>query len=413
MSKMWGKNTDIRRAVFVTVLIFLNLELVFASCNSTNKELRVSLNPKYGDGNLELSYVFNHSFTNATINIFVEKYQLQSNSFSYYGSYDVKKVILREINTNTGVFQISISELEPWLYRLFANLTIDDLTFCAYDDYMLQKNSVTERVIYVERKPNVTISLLSAPSEVSPGQSFDVIINLTNLGEDASLKVYSYVYDYSQNKTELISMGRNKLNYIYSWNANEKDVFLSSGSSAIIALSNRIIENASEGNYNLRVRVKINETKYDLTTKILVKKSVTISRLDFSNNTIFIDVVNHGNIARNASLVLIDDEIVKEDMLIGGKTTKEFSFQTNRTIVFLLLFQENSLIDIKQLNMSLPVKVQPVLVGVNKSSNELIKNEHDVTLTSFSVLKEQQINLYLAMFFICLLSLIILFRRFK
>jgi hypothetical protein len=419
---MWGKNTNIWRAIYFTTLILSSIGISFASCNSTNNELKIKLIPKYGYGNVILSYSLNKTIESATLNVFVEKYQIEANSFYNYG-YEIKKTIQKEINSSSGEFQISISELEPWLYRFFVNLSLNNDVYCAYSDYMLlQRTLTTEKIVYVEKEPNLTINLISAPKEVSPNQIFEVIVNLTNLGADTNIKIYSYVYKYSNNSTQLISMGKNNLNFSYNWNANEREIFLPSLSSSIVFLENKIIENASEGEYNLRIRAKINESKYDLTTKIFVKKEVSITRFDFSNNTLYISITNHGNIEKNVSLILIDNEILRRDFLINGKTTKEFSFLINNTNAFVLLLVANNLIDIKQLNSSIELQntsENQALFEEKLNSSDLnnYKEKSEVNksiekITGFSFLSEE-ISLYLVIFSISLLMFVVLFRRFK
>ena len=413
---MRRKNTYIWRAIYLTILALSSIGISFALCNSTNNELKIQLTPKSGYGDVILSYSLNRSFESAELNIFIEKYQIEANSFFNYG-YDIKKKIQKEINSSIGEFQISISELEPWLYRFFVNLSLNNVVFCAYSDYMLlQRTSTIEKIVYIEKEPNLTISLLSAPKEVSPNQIFEVIVNLTNLGSDASIKIYSYVYNYSRNNTQLISMGKNNFGFSYNWNSNEKEIFLPSLSSSIVFLENKIIENASEGEYDLRIRARVNESKYDLTTKIFVKKEVSITRFDFFNHTLHIDITNHGNIQKNVSLILIDDEILRRDFFIDGKTTKEFSFFINNTNVFVLLLVANNIIEIKHLSIELQ-KTQYFEEKLNSSDLNNYNQRSEVNkkiekITGFSVLSEE-ISLYSMIFSISLLMFVVLFRRFK
>jgi len=172
----------------------------------------------------------------------------------------------------------------------------------------------------------------------------------------------------------------------------------------------------------LRIRAKINESKYDLTTKIFVKKEVSITKFDFSNDTLYISITNHGNIEKNVSLILIDDEILRRDFLINGKTTKEFSFFINNTNAFVLLLVANNLIDIKQLNSSIELQKtsenQTLFEGkLNSSDLKDYKEKSEVNksiekITGFSFLSEE-ISLYLVIFSISLLMFVVLFRRFK
>lgn len=97
---------------------------------------------------------------------------------------------------------------------------------------------------------------ISYPKEVEIGKWFNVSVTIVS-DEDVNVSVYSYVYK----GLNVVSQG---------WTANKKELSLKAGQVLNISLEDMIKHNTEEGIYNLKVRVKYDDTVLNKTATIKV-----------------------------------------------------------------------------------------------------------------------------------------------
>jgi hypothetical protein len=126
----------------------------------------------------------------------------------------------------------------------------------------------------------------SAPTEMRPGQAFDVVVHLKNNASiSRTFSVYSYVFDGGK----LLSEGQNSSSasqardnmWDKGWEANKRNITILANESASVALVNRIKANTTAAIYKLRVRI---ENVRDMTRQIVVTNA-TLSACPTCNCT--------------------------------------------------------------------------------------------------------------------------------
>jgi hypothetical protein len=116
---------------------------------------------------------------------------------------------------------------------------------------------------------------VNAPAEVEIGKWFNISVIISSDNDISNLSVYSYIY----RDTNVISQG---------WTANRKDINLKAGEPANVTLEDMVKYNTEEGLYNLRVKLRYNDSVINQTFPIKVHSE---SRLFEENYLYFILVV--------------------------------------------------------------------------------------------------------------------------
>jgi hypothetical protein len=130
------------------------------------------------------------------------------------------------------------------------------------DEEEIEIEGITESLCDKENKGTFSYNL-DAPSEIYTGNEFDVEVKITNNDRIShSFDVWSYIY-------------RGSKCYSGDREENKKNVVIESGDIDIIKLSNTVNE-ADQGNYNLKVKIKRDDQKTvkELTGAVVVKSGI-------------------------------------------------------------------------------------------------------------------------------------------
>jgi len=132
---------------------------------------------------------------------------------------------------------------KPGEYKIYARATIVNSTY-TYKDFLFNVGeNGTAAPKEKKRFEAVSIEVISAPEKVKTGEEFFVVANIT-AGRDASLEVYSYVYE---GKTCYSFLG---------WKGNSQKAFLKAGEWRLFNLSDSVKHGAANGTYSLKIRAR-------------------------------------------------------------------------------------------------------------------------------------------------------------
>ncbi len=121
-----------------------------------------------------------------------------------------------------------------------------------------------------ETKKENEIEIISCPGEVVKNEEVEIKVRIENPSVyQRNYTVYSYVYD----GKKPLSLGFDGNNWSNTWDANKQELNLPRKSSANLTLTNRIADDTRPGKYKLRIRIKFNDEKKDITKDIIIKEA--------------------------------------------------------------------------------------------------------------------------------------------
>lgn len=118
----------------------------------------------------------------------------------------------------------------------------------------------------VETK-NKYLEIISWPENIYAGEEIMTGVRFANPhDEDKVFSAYSYLYL----KNTLISMGMRNGEWLNRWDANSQNFSVRPETSLVLEMKNKIRNDVSPGDYNLRVRVWVDGAKHDDTREVKV-----------------------------------------------------------------------------------------------------------------------------------------------
>lgn len=185
--------------------------------------------------------------------------------------------------------------------------------------------------------------ILSYPNSVYIGEEFSISVSLKS-DIVKTVTVYSYVFD----GKKLLSEGFDGTKWKKTWDANKQEITIDPKSPTKITLKNRIKEDATSGDYKLRVRIK---DEKDLTEDISILPKIIEGEVPvlpiatmickLENNTISIYIrSNHVN----GSLYVFDKSGLEiRNLTIKNETNERIAVKEGNNYIFLV--QDNKILD--------------------------------------------------------------------
>jgi hypothetical protein len=213
-----------------------------------------------------------------------------------------------EISDSYGETEIDIGEVYG-IKRLCVNM-LHGGQDCDKDNYVLvqevvektntierivEKEVIIDRVEYVVPEPSFIVEIVKFPQKFEAGKNITTIVNVTNpTNFTQQAKVYSYIFSKSKS-------------YTGAWDSNAINIEVAPFSSISIPLENSISKFA-KGNMTFRIRAKVNNTNYDVSSSIFVHENLftkLYANSEVINGSILRVIINNsGNIPANVTVKL-------------------------------------------------------------------------------------------------------------
>ncbi|NIO21476.1 MAG: hypothetical protein GTN76_12235 [Candidatus Aenigmarchaeota archaeon] len=121
-----------------------------------------------------------------------------------------------------------------------------------------------------EEKETKDFKIISFPEEIEKNKEIEIEVEINNTSiYRKDYTVYSYVYE----GNKILSEGFDGNFWFNTWDANRQNVSIPGNSSITLTLKNRIAIDTKPGKYDLRVRIRFDDEKRDLTKNIIIKES--------------------------------------------------------------------------------------------------------------------------------------------
>jgi len=229
-----------------------------------------------------------------------------------------------------GTAEIIIPGLEFGLYRMCSKAYNHThyATDCDSEKYIMIKNENSCGVVIVRDEPDLKVSIIDYPKNVSRNSAFEVTANLTNpQASEKNVTAYSYVYRYN-GTTELVSQ---------QWTKNSRQITVPAFSTVNFALENTILKDV-EGDFILKVRVKFDEKERDAEMPVRIEKTrnsdlkVIAYSSDFSENIshVNLEIANYGEAPGKLNIILLNgNETYEKTAELKPKTQEMHYFEVN------------------------------------------------------------------------------------
>lgn len=265
----------------LSLLILLFVISVSYSLWCETGEVNLTLDPNQGDLNTNFNLEYKINVTNMSdeyrnftsnvtkLTIFLVPFNSTGESEYDFPLSDRQFLAQRNVSLNeTGMISTDLKKWTPWTYKVYAYLACD--AFCNFTYYccpcdfkeslILQPiPEITTMTLREKLEPEIIVNILEYPSQVYKDQDFEIKVNVTNIKIDDKMNIYSYVYE----GMDVLSKG---------WTHNRQELKVLSGSSILLTLHDKVIA-LRQGDYKLKVRVKVGDENYDSIVPIEVLPS--------------------------------------------------------------------------------------------------------------------------------------------